>query len=227
MINSSYNNSISFGSTYKIDFAHTTDGQRTKALELVDDYMHEKDFAEYTNLPNLTQKGDVTYVLPNYCDSNIELYLKNNGINFKRYRTEELFSPENIKARMVLSNFNRNRGYKLVELKTKEFDELFKNSTFGYLGDYETMEHRNRYDGFIKYIKSNQPIEASEVHFRECGGRLNATFQDGRHRYAVLRDMDFKSIPFQLDKESLELAKKYNLLDDAARIIKKTAAHIL
>ena len=109
--------------------------------------------------------------------------------------------------------YNRYKN-ELVFINTDKFDKLFKES-FQYIGKYDDMEwkSKSRYDGFKEYIKTDLPIDASEVYINDSYGKPEICFQDGRHRYAVLRDMEFKKIPVAMNEESYKLAIKYGLVD--------------
>jgi hypothetical protein len=145
----------------------------------------------------------------------VESYLSSNGINFKRFTDKELFSEEAIKARMVVPEHWAQRGWQLADVKTKEFNDLYKQEVnSGYVGDKENIEHPARCKSFKEYLKTGLSIDAPSVNLTERDGRLNITFNDGRHRYAVMRDdLGFEKIPVALDDESLEIAKKYGVID--------------
>ena len=57
------------------------------------------------------------------------------------------------------------------------------------------------------------PIDLPEVYVSDRNYTPEICFQDGRHRYAVMRDMGFKSIPVAMNDESFELAKVIGLID--------------
>lgn len=66
---------------------------------------------------------------------------------------------------------------------------------------------RGCYDGFISYLHKGEPIEMPQISWGEWS--KNIQFTNGRHRFAVLRDMGLKHIPAMIPKEQEELFKKY------------------
>ncbi len=200
------NNSINFKGSFYIDFNRCPANKRYEAYELVDIADEEGGSAYFSEDPS---NYYATCSMPNNKDYLVETYLKNLGINYRKLTKEDLFSEKSVKARMEVPEHRKNT-HKIVYIKPREFEEVFKQADT-YLGEYP-MEQPERYDGFKDYLKTYQPITASEVYLREENGNLSVSFQDGRHRYCVFRDMQFSSIPMAMDKESIELARKYNLL---------------
>jgi len=200
------NNCVNFKGSFYIDFNRCSDSKRYEAYELVDIAELEGGTAYFSETPD---NYYATCSIADEKDYMVETYLKNLGIKFKKLTPKELFSEESIKARMNVPEHRQNT-HKIVNVKPDVFEELFRTSD-SYLGEYP-MDQAERYDGFKDYLKTYQPITASEVYLDENGGKLNVCFQDGRHRYCVYRDMGFSSIPMAMDKKSIELAQKYNLL---------------
>lgn len=206
------NNSINFKSSFYIDFNRCPNSKRYEAYEIAEiadiaDIADEEDCTAYFSEDSSNYYA--TCSMPDKKDYLIETYLKNLGINYRKLTNEELFSEKSIKARMEVPGHRKNT-HKIVNVKPKAFEELFKENK-EYLGEYP-MDQPERYDRFKDYLKTYQPITASEVYLREENGNLSVSFQDGRHRYCVFRDMKFSSIPLAMNQESIELARKYNLL---------------
>ena len=200
------NNNVNFKGSFYIDFNRCPDNKRYEAYEIVDIADEEGGTAYFSENP---ANDYATCSMPDEKDFLIETYLKNLGINYRKLTKEELFSEKSIKARIEVPE-HRKSTHKIVNVKPKEFEEVFKQADT-YLGEYP-MEQPERYDGFKDYLKTYQPITASEVYLSEENGELSVSFQDGRHRYCVLRDMGFSSFPMAMNQESIELARKYNLL---------------
>lgn len=205
---------ISFGSTYKIKLNNHDGWIISNKLEEFTDYVPEKDFSSaisYDKEGNLYKR----IILNDKYDETLEVFLQNYGIKFTKTSTEELLSEKGIKQRMRIPR-DINSGYlpNLVYVKTDKFDEIFSKNPFEqYLGNYETMSQPERYDGFIKYLKTNEPIDASIVYISEVNGKPQVDFQDGRHRYAVMRDMGFKTIPVVMTNESRITGEKFGLVE--------------
>lgn len=70
----------------------------------------------------------------------------------------------------------------------------------------------NRYDRFKDFLQSKpKEVHASSLHINDSG---EVHFNNGRHRYAVLRDSGIKHIPVSLDAESRKNAVKHGYIKD-------------
>ena len=68
----------------------------------------------------------------------------------------------------------------------------------------------NRYNRFKEFLQSNpKQVHASSIHINDSG---EVQFNNGRHRYAVLRDSGVKHIPVSLGAESRKNAVKFGYI---------------
>jgi len=202
---------VNFGSTF-LQVPLIFDNPDKDIHQCIDDIQQSSDqvveqWISYDKKCNLY----LNFIIEDKFDENVEAFLKSRNINFKKLTNKELFEEENIKSRLRV-NPNYENELTLVELYTQKINDLYRKDEGYYIGDYPDIEKPERYYGFKNYIKTGKPIDASMLYLRETDKGLVASFQDGSHRYAVMRDMGFKKIPFAIDKNTYELAKKYNLL---------------
>lgn len=107
---------------------------------------------------------------------------------------------------------------KLVQINTANFDKFYKQETHSYIGQGgKGIGAKNDHYNWIKknWVLKGKSFSASEVSLIETGNNkkpLEVIFHEGRHRYSVLRDLGMKNIPLSLDKDSIIIAKKFNLL---------------
>lgn len=210
-------NNISFKGTYKID---STNNSHEKIMQTMGFFgrLEERriEIDEYARFPEkLGQPTKLTYVVPDDFNWDVEKYLQTSGINFRRISYADLFGEKGIKARMVIPKHCNKDEWRVVEVKAKEFNEIYKKTSPTYIGDKgNVVELPERNERFKQFLKSGLDIEASQVYLSEACGRLKVAFNDGRHRYAVMRDdLRFEKIPLALDRDSVKLAKKYGLID--------------
>lgn len=101
----------------------------------------------------------------------------------------------------------------LVNVNVKKFDKEWSKDTEFYIGKNGKGQIHNRYQDFIEFLTTDPevrgPIEASEVHVNEFG---KPGFVNGRHRFAVLRDLGAKTIPVAMISEGVINAKKFGFL---------------
>ena len=146
-------------------------------------------------------------------DDEIETMLANRGINFTRTSFYTLLdSPESIKERIVLDPHDKRQGLELVEVDRYNFDFNYEDYGAMYIGHPGNISQPERMDRFEEYLKTGKKIYAPSVYIRDNGRHPEIIFQDGRHRYAYMRDMKMKGIPMAMNEESIKVAKKYGLL---------------
>lgn len=146
-------------------------------------------------------------------DDEIETMLANKGIKFTRTSFYTLLdSPESVKERIVLHPFDKKDGFKLVEIDRFKFDINYEDYGFAYIGKGDNISQPERMERFEEYLKTGKKIHAPTVHITEEFGHPRIVFADGRHRYAYMRDMKMKGIPVAMNEESIQVARKYGLL---------------
>lgn len=101
-------------------------------------------------------------------------------------------------------------GNKLVNINTTPFDEAFKQTDWQYIGKGAEGGKPERIAGVKKYFETGKPMNASNAVVKDNG---TIVFGDGRHRYAVLRDMGLGKIPMSMDEKSIQNAKKFGYID--------------
>jgi len=97
----------------------------------------------------------------------------------------------------------------LVDIDTEKFDAAFAKEKDLYVGLKGAEGIEGRYERFQEFLKKGVPIDASEVGINSDG---QVGFTNGRHRYAVMRDMGMKRIPVAMSKSSKRYAEELGLL---------------
>jgi hypothetical protein len=93
----------------------------------------------------------------------------------------------------------------LVNIDVEKFDPAWARDKGLYIGPNGQGAIEGRAVSVMEYYETGKPIDASEVDVERDG---SVVFIDGRHRYAVLRDMGAKTIPMAMTSESARNAKK-------------------
>ena len=100
---------------------------------------------------------------------------------------------------------------KLYNIKINKIESSFKKDKDYYIGVNGTNGINNRYNRFIKFLNDNPKIDiiAPSIYIDDNG---EVQFNNGRHRYAVIRDLGIETIPFSISNNNIKQAKKYNYI---------------
>lgn len=115
---------------------------------------------------------------------------------------------------VTINRIDKKSGGELVNVNPTAFDEAYSKTGWQYVGEKGKDGISGRYEKFENFLKDAKSIEASNVSVNKDGGIV---FGDGRHRYAVLRDMGLDELPIVMDKESIKNAKKFGYLTDSSK----------
>jgi len=205
---------ISFQGTYKI--LASENPKRTEDIFKAADTIYEKCHATdiLTDYPQENGKVDVIWTIPvdDCMNKTVDEILTALGIKFTRKNHDELFDKGEIKKRIQLPEFLAEDKYSLVEVDTDKFNKAYKAHSFAYVGDYKNVAFKRRYEGVQEYIRTDRPIDASIVFVKDKGDYPEIDFQDGRHRYAYMRNIGMEKIPLAMDEASKKACEKFGLL---------------
>ena len=207
---------ISFKSTYIFSTKENSFEAYDNAIEKI---ACEDDVAKIYEPVSLTPQAFV--VANKGCDGIIEKCLLSQKVKYVKKSNNELLSEKSIKARVKVPNDDYPTPRYLlnpVYVDPKKFDRAFKKSAGQgfYIEPYYRMNENEKEhtDNVIEFFKSGLPIKLPEVFIKNNNGVPEIGFQDGRHRYAVMRDLGFKSIPLAMDRDSFMAAYETGLLKE-------------
>lgn len=112
------------------------------------------------------------------------------------------------KLKVTLSKVDERSGYRLVNVDIRAIEKMWSKSDF-YVGPDGEGGIGKRYANVLKYIQDNSSFEASSVYVKPDGV---VGFENGRHRYAAIRDAGNRTIPVAMDAESIVAAKEHGYL---------------
>jgi len=94
-------------------------------------------------------------------------------------------------------------------IPTEKIENSFKKSEY-HVGKDGSGGSKMKYDRAKDFISSKpKDFEVPSMHVHDNG---NVEFNDGRHRYAALRDSGAKTIPVTLSKEAHKNAKTHGYI---------------
>ena len=161
-----------------------------------------------------SQNLDTLYIhSPDDKDKKTFKFLKRHKIPFCLINEQKYLTEESINSRIILSYEDENNGNILTYVNTQKLDKELSKNKESYVGFNAQNGSKEKYDNFKKYLRTNQAINATSIYLRrEKDGNIYVKVKDGRHRFALLRDMGLKNIKISIEKESIGLAKEINLI---------------
>jgi hypothetical protein len=111
-------------------------------------------------------------------------------------------------AGFVLNKSDAAEGRQLVELNVGALDAEFAKQEGNYIGPGGKGQVKARYQQFEEFQKTGVPIEAPTIGFSDSGVPM---FDNGRHRFAVMRDQGKKVFAAMLPQD-IEKARAKGLL---------------
>ena len=208
------NNSPSFGSLYKYNI---TGSNSSKVSHFEDKIYRELNYESdkiYTAFSEISKTGIYAkanlYVDDKY-DDFTESFLKQQNIQYTKVTKDEALNHKNINNRIVIPSEYK-YGHELFGINVKKLDKLLQKDESYYIAPQgKTGAISDRYNKAVDYISTGKDINASILVLREDKNGIRASITDGRHRYAVMRDLGMKTINFAMDSNSVKLAQKYKL----------------
>jgi len=151
----------------------------------------------------------------------VPLVIRGEGMAGRTAQLEQAARPEiTIEGRTIpvtIASRDSGAGRELIAIDTGKLDAAWLNSQteFGisqYIGEGGTGAGEitpERYARFGEFQKTASTIEASVVDVDNQG---RVSFQNGRHRFAYMRDKGIASIPVVMDAESRANAQKFGYI---------------
>lgn len=197
---------ISFKSTYKLSRQDLNNSKVRKILA-----KKEKFDMTFTYGSYLSSEDNFFIQTPNENDKVTFNFLNKLKIPFKSLPKSETLNYENIKSRIVLSGFDDTDKMCLKNAKTNVLEQKFKESGSLYVGKNGQNGSKEKYDKIKLYLETGEPIVAPHIYFDTKDDKTTLHFHDGRHRFAVLRDLGMKEIPVAINKNDISIAEKMGL----------------
>ena len=134
-------------------------------------------------------------------------------IPFVRISEAESLNHNNIRNRIILNQSTMYENPKLVEVDTLKLDAELRKEKDSYVGRNAINGSYLKYQRAINFLKTNQKIRSTVLYLRkDSNGNIETRIYDGRHRFAVMRDMGMTTIPVTIDEESLKLAREVGFI---------------
>ena len=198
---------VSFKGTFCISTPVLTENNRKQIMKKYDKYKMK--------IKSINHKNDVneTYInVPFSYDPNMKKLLDKLDIPYYYYSPMQRLDKNEIRSRIKMDELDKIYGLSMVEVDVKKFDNLLKEGKYyvGYMGVGGSAE---KYAAFKDFLHTKNTIEPPKVSLeKDENGNVVTKIEDGRHRFAVLRDMGFDTIPVRMNQNSVALAKETGII---------------
>lgn len=198
---------VSFKGTFCISTPVLTEKNREK--------ISKKSFQYHMKFKTINHKNDVnetTIWVPDSYDGKMEKLLNKLDIPYYYFNPAQRLDKQEIYSRIKMDELDSTLGFRQVEVDVEKLDNLLKlgKNYVAYKGIGGSME---KYANFKEFLHTKNTIEPPKVSLtRDEFGDVITKIEDGRHRFAVLRDMGLKKIPVRMTEDSENLAKEIELI---------------
>ena len=154
-----------------------------------------------------------TYItVPDEYDKKTAKLLNKYNIPNYYFNINTRLSLDEIYKRIELDSMDEMFGSELFEIDVIMLDKVLRQQS-GYVGYHGVGGSKEKYDKFKKFLHTNHKIKPPTLILTKgLDGNIKLTLDDGRHRFAVLRDMGMKKIPVQMSEESIKIGKEAGIL---------------
>ncbi len=201
-------NSINFKGTFCIPQNVSYIQNRDKIISKKEKYQITEDRVIYDDKIN-----EVHLTVPDTNDAKIKKFLDKKNIPYFYFSQYSRLDKDEIYQRLIRGYENSGYNYELTEVDTKALDNYLKDKP-GYIG-YKSQgdPEKIKYDRAVRFLHTNHDIIPSKlVTGKDFKGNTFLRIDDGRHRFAVLRDIGMKKIPVMMSYDALEFAKEERII---------------
>lgn len=200
-------NPISFKGTYIISSNNVSLYQSKKIIAKANEYNMIFEAGNYEN------PGQIFISVPDKSDKDVLEFFEKIKLKFEKAACLTTLTEDSITPRIILSENDKYGDKILQSINAQILDSELKKNPYLYVGYKGKNGSILKYERFKRYLMMNQQIYAPSIYFRKTGsGETETIVHDGRHRFAVLRDMGFAKIPVAISKEDIATAKELGLM---------------
>ena len=155
-----------------------------------------------------------TYItVPDYNDEKTAKLLKKYDVPYYYFNVASGVDKAQIPSRIKIDKSDEDMGYKLVNVDVEKLDKLLETQSEYYVGYKAEGGNPEKYEAFRKFLHTKHDIQAPKVSIiKNFNGNFMPTINDGRHRFAVLRDMGLKTLPVAMTEQSEKFAQEAGII---------------
>ncbi len=158
----------------------------------------------------LSKNFDKFYLtVPNENDNRLIKLLKRLRIPFQKVNEKEALDLDNIYLRIMQDD---EENYEIHCVNVGKLNKIFEKEV-SYIEKHGKNCFNDKYNRFIEFLKTEQNIKPPKISlYKTEDGSVSAFIEDGRHRFAVLRDLGLTEMPILINKDSLPLLQEIELI---------------
>ena len=141
-------------------------------------------------------------------DEKVAKLLEKYGVHYSYINVSDPIKKEEVYNRITLDDEYKQFGYQLVEINVQQLDKVLQQQK-GYVGRRGMGGSKEKYDRFVRFLHTNHEIQPPRVALsKKFDGDIRIYIDDGRHRFAVLRDIGLETMPVVMSEESIRIGKE-------------------
>lgn len=142
------------------------------------------------------------------CDEKVEKLLKKYDVPYYYFNAGTKLNKDEVYNRLELADEYKQFGYQLVEINVEQLDKVLQRQK-GYVGYKGRGGVKEKYDRFVRFLHTSHKIQPPRLALtKKIDGDIDVYIDDGRHRFAVLRDIGLEKIPVVMSEESRKVARE-------------------
>ncbi len=159
-------------------------------------------------------KIDETHItVPDYYDDKTRKLLDKYNIDYYYFNILQHVNKDEIIERMKLDPIDKMFGMTTVNIDVEQLDKILEIQSpchVGYKGQNGDIQKYNRFKRFLYTKNEIKPPTLSVI--KDTDNNIKLEITDGRHRFAVLKDIGMKKIPVIISEESRNIATGAGLI---------------
>ena len=144
-------------------------------------------------------------------DGKVEKLIEKYEIPYYYINASNPINREDVYKRLSIDDEYKQFGYQLVEINVGQLDKVLQRQN-GYVGYKGRGGVKEKYNRFVRFLHTSHKIQPPRLALiKTVNGGLMVNIDDGRHRFAVLRDIGLEKIPVIMSEDSIKTGKEFGI----------------
>ena len=199
---------INFKGTFCIPASRSFSQNRDKIYQKREKYNM---LIESINYRDTINESYIT--VPDEMDGKVSKLLNKYLISYYYFNMMDRVNKQEVFNRIKIDDADKALGYEVVEINVDMLDRFLKRQP-KYVGYKASGDGSyDKYCRFMRFLHTKNDIKPPSLGIiKHPDGDIALQINDGRHRFAVLRDIGMEKIPVMIDRESMKIGKEIGIL---------------